>query len=267
MNSQIDFVKEICNEEKITVECLSHGYVIRLTKNNVSRHIFGSYWDLNSAASDRIACDKTACSVLLTRSKIPAITHELLYNPLRRAGWAGEAGAWARAANFFRKHNSKVVLKPNQGTKGQDIYLCESIPALEAAAQAIFASYPDAALSPYQEIESEYRIFYLNGNCHFAYGKAKGYSWQHNLSQGAVAFEISDEKKLARLKTLALKAANCIGITFATIDIAETPRGDLSIMEINSGVQARQLLDQLPHLRPTIKKIYAEAIGLLHGLG
>jgi len=264
MNSQSDFIKEICAEEKIFFESLSHGYVMRLTKNNITRHIFGSYWDINSAASDRIACDKTACSVLLNKSGIPAIAHELLYNPLRRIGWAGKNGAWARAANFFKKHNKKVVLKPNQGTMGQDIYLCETMPELEAAAHAIFANYPDAALSPYQEIENEYRVFYLNGNCRFAYGKAKGYTWQHNLSQGAVAFEISDKEKLTDLEKLATCAANCIGITFATIDIAESLSGELCIVEINSGVQARQLLEQLPHLRPIIKDIYNAAIKLLH---
>ncbi|MDR0272175.1 MAG: ATP-grasp domain-containing protein [Clostridiales bacterium] len=260
MNYQIDFINEICAEENIRVEKLSHGYVLRLNKNEVARHIFGSYWDMNSAASDRIACDKTACSNLLIRNKIPAIIHELLYNPLRRPGWAGKNGAWARAAVFFKKYNQKVVLKPNQGTKGQDIFLCTSMPELEAAAQAIFANYPDAALSPYREIQNEYRVFFLNGNCCFAYGKAKGDSWQHNLSQGAVAFELSDNTKIENLNALAIRAANCIGISFSTIDIAESPNGELAVMEINSGVQARQLLEQLPHLRPTLKKIYKEAV-------
>jgi biotin carboxylase len=265
MNNQCDFVKEICTEENILFEPLSHGYVMCLTKDGVTRHIFGSYWDINSAASDRIACDKTACFILLQKSGIPAIAHELLYNPLRRPGWAGKNGAWERAAAFFKKHNQKVVLKPNQGTKGEDIFLCKTMPELEAAAQAIFQNYPDAALSPYREIENEYRIFFLNGNCRFIYGKASGFSWQHNLSQGAVAFEIPDDEKekINTLKILATRAANCIGITFATIDIAETPDGELAVMEINSGVQARYLLEQLPHLRTIIKNIYAEAVKLM----
>lgn len=262
MNNQSDFINEICNEEGILLESLSHGYVMRLTKNS-ARHIFGSYWDINSAASDRIACDKTACSSLLKKSEIPAIEHKLLCNPLRYIGWAGKDSTWVRALNFFKKHDSKVVLKPNQGTKGEDIYLCETIPVLEAAAHAIFTKHFDAALSPYNEIETEYRVFYLNGNCRFVYGKAKGYTWQHNLNQGAVAFETSDPTKLAQLEKLATQAANGIGITFATIDIAESLSSGLAIMEINSGVQARQLLEQLPHLRPVIKNIYKDAIQML----
>lgn len=263
MNNQIDFIKEVCAEEGILLESLSSGYMLRLTKNGASRHIFGAYWDLNSAASDRIACDKTACSMLLSKSGIPVIAHELLYNPLRRVGFAGKKGSWAQAANFFKKHGGKVVLKPNRGTKGQDVYLCETISELEAAAHAVFQNHPDAALSPYREIENEYRVFFLNGSCCFVYGKAKGYTWQHNLSQGAVAFEVFDEKIIAELFSLAKRAAECIGITFATIDIAETLNGELAVMEINSGVQSRQLLEQLPHLRPVIKNIYADAVRIL----
>ena len=134
---------------------------------------------------------------------------------------------------------------------------------LETAAHAIFLNHPDAALSPYYEFEHEYRVFFLNGKCFFTYGKAKGYSWQHNLFQGAVAFEVSDKNKLDRLQKLAIRAADSINITFATIDIAELSTGEPAIMEINSGVQTGQLLEQLPHLSPIIKNIFHEAVKLL----
>lgn len=243
-----DFVAEICAEEALSLDFLSRGYVLRLTKNGVSKNIFGSYWDINSAASDRIACDKTACFLLLSREKIPAVAHELL---------SSRIDTWARAKKFFNTHK-KVVLKPNQGTKGQDIFLCGTWDELKSAAHAVFAKHNDAALSPYIEIENEYRVFFLNGECKFCYGKSKGDSWMHNLSQGARAFECAGD--CDAIKNLAVRAADCIGIKFATIDIAAFPDGEHAVMEINSGVQARQLLEQLPHLRPVIKGIYAEAV-------
>ena len=173
MNKQSDFVKEICKEKSILCESLSQGYVLRLTRGGFSRHIFGSYWDINTAAADRIACDKTACYLLLEAGGVPAILHELLYNPLHRLEWAREEGELVYAVEFFKRHNKKIVIKPNKGTKGQDIFLCQTIPELEAAAYSIFMNYPDAALSPYREIENEYRVFYVNGSCRFVYGKAK----------------------------------------------------------------------------------------------
>lgn len=256
-NTQSDFVREICAEESISLNFLSQGYVIKLTKDDENAHIFGSYWDINSAAADRIACDKTACFLLLSRGGIPAVSHEL-FSALR-----GEtAASWARAEEFFDTHK-KVVIKPNNGTKGMDIFLCDNLPALEAAASEIFTKYHDAALSPFVEIGNEYRVFFLCGQALFVYGKTRGdsRSWQHNLSKGALAFEVADDAdNCDAIKNLAIRAADCIGINFATIDIAVLSDGSLAVMEINSGVQARQLLEQLPHLRPTIKGIYAEAI-------
>ncbi|MCL2839710.1 MAG: ATP-grasp domain-containing protein [Defluviitaleaceae bacterium] len=264
-NTPRTFIKEICAEEGYHFEGLSQGYVLCITKDGISRHIFGPYWDLNSAAADRIACDKTACSTLLQNNNIPAIEHALLYNPLFLGEWADEEGVLSRALRYFEKHNRKLVIKPNKGTKGEDVYYCDTIHGLECAIQSIFKIHPDAALSPYVEIKTEYRVFYLNGKSHFAYGKKKGKSWQHNLSQGATAFEIppnseQNKKRLADLENLADRAAKCIGINFATIDIAESTSGERAIMEINSGIQARLLVDQHPHLRHTVKKIYSAAI-------
>jgi len=265
MNAPRDFVKEICAEEGIDLKLLSKGYVLRLTKNNTSRHIFGAYWDINSAAADRIACDKTACYTLLNDSGIPAIAHILMYSPLRLGEWADPNGTWTQALNYFKSCDNKLVVKPNKGTKGEHVYYCNTVHALECAVQAIFETYPDAALSPYQEIETEYRVFHLNGKCLLAYGKTKGVTWQHNLSQGAKAFEIPEnspgnKERLAKLANLANRAAKCVNINFATIDIAESPAGEMSIMEINSGIQARLLIEQHPHLRDTVKGIYSEAI-------
>jgi len=265
MNAQRDFIKEVCTELNILLESFSQDYVLRLSKDGVTRQIFGAYWDVNSAAADRIACDKNACYTLLKNSNIPAIPHELFFNPQRRMGWAGPEGTWSHALRFFNSTGASAVLKPNQGTRGMDVYYCDSIPLMEAAAQTIFASYPSCAISPYVDIETEYRVFYHMGTCLFAYGKKAGDTWQHNLSQGAKAFELpaksaADKMKLSALHSLATRAAKCVGINFATVDIAEEPSGKLMIMEINSGVQAKLLLDQLPHLRPIVKSIYAKAI-------
>ena len=260
MNTQQDFINEICAEENIAVESLSKGYILRLAKNGITCNIAGPYWDINSAASDRIACDKYGCYIVLNQNGIPAIEHELIFNPLRRGDWAGTEGVWTKVLAYFNAHNQKIVVKSNQGWGGHDVHYCETPAALEQAVHEIFAKYPDAALSPYHEIKTEYRVFYFQGQTPLAYGKTKGEDWKHNLAHGAKAFELADEKLLASLKSLAARAASCIGITFATIDIAELETGELSVMEINAGVQARFLADQHPHLRSTIKNIYTQAI-------
>ena len=95
------------------------------------------------------------------------------------------------------------------------------------------------------------------------YVKTKGDDWKHNLSQGAKAFEVNNGGLRATLAELAVKAANCININFATVDIAAMENNELAVMEINSGVQAQLLLEQMPHRMGTIRAIYADAIGAM----
>jgi hypothetical protein len=230
---------------------------------DLTRHIYGNYWDLNTAAADRLACDKCGCYTLLSTSGIPAIEHTLVYNAVVRGDWMGNEGTFLTTLDYFKRHNRRIVIKPNQGTQGRDVYLCETPLAVENALLTIFTTEPDAVLSPYVEIRTEYRVFCLTGQAFFVYGKTPGESWKHNLAGGAMAFEVTDANLQAQLSDLALRAARCICITFASVDIAQLADGTLKVMEINSGIMANHLLVQLPHLRPTIKNLLAEAMNLL----
>ena len=261
MNIRNKLINEICKEKDIFIQYLSQEYILRLTKDNIIRHIFGPFWDLNSAAADRLACDKCGTYTMMHNVGIPAIEHVLMFNPLRRAYLMTQSGTMSKALKYFEANNRQVVVKPNEGAQGRDVFYCDTYMSLEQSIQTIFLTEPDVALCPYHSIYTEYRAFYLNGRIHYIYGKTKGNNWKHNLSQGANAFEVNDGNLRAKLADLAIKAAKSININFATIDIASLENNKLAVLEINSGVQAQHLLEQLPHRRKTIKSIYCEAIG------
>lgn len=301
MDTFTELILEICTDEGIDCRLFSHGWIYRLEKNGRVRHIIGRHFDLNPAAADRIACDKYACATLLDAGGIPVIPHEMLFNPLIRTNWIGEEGEWDRALRFFNDHGRRVVVKSNTGWQGRDVYLCDSAKAMERASHIIFQNEPNVCLCPFYEIEHEYRVFYVNGECPFVYGKERAFvtgdgqtslaalaelldinsdslrfpcevsfvppkgervcvSWKHNLSNGASAFEVDDPVLLSELTTLSKRAAQCINIVFATVDIARLPSGKLTIMEINAGVTATKLLEQHPHRRDKVKSIYAGAL-------
>jgi len=260
MNIRNDILNEICKERGIQIEYLCQKYILRLTKGDITRHIFGPYWDINSAAADRLACDKAACYAVLASCQVPAIEHKLFFNPLHRAYLLDDEGNMPNALAYFDSIGAKAVAKPNLGAQGRDVYYCASPKSLEHAMHTIFLSEPDVAICPYHEIYIEYRVFYLHGKAIYIYGKMKGETWKHNLSQGAKAFEVSDTSIKEKLAKLAVKGAKAIDINFATIDIASLENNKLAILEINSGVQAQHLLEQLPERRITIKGIYDEAI-------
>jgi glutathione synthase/RimK-type ligase-like ATP-grasp enzyme len=255
-------ITEICAEEGIGCKILSYGWLIELSRSGQTRHIIGRHFDVNPAAADRIACDKYACYTVLNSAGIPAFEHALFFNPLRRAHLI-RGGEFERAESFLRQHK-KIVVKPNAGWQGRDVFLCGTSKELENALCVIFQSEPDACLCPFYEYEYEYRVFYVDGICRFAYGKARPpHEWRHNLSNGASAFEITDEALRGRVEALAARAARQIGIAFATVDIARL-NGDndsLSVVEINSGITANKFLEQKPGYWRQIKKIYSEAIG------
>ncbi|MCL2372441.1 MAG: ATP-grasp domain-containing protein [Defluviitaleaceae bacterium] len=264
--TQKSIIADICKELGIELKSLSHDYVFRLYSGGKTRHILGALWDINTAAADRIATDKCACYTIMDGQGVPAIPHLLLNNPLLRRAWqenTSATGVWAEALAYYNDFGKKVVLKPNQGSRGLDVYFCQNIPKMEAALHTILATNPAAAICPLIDIAAEYRVFFLDGVCHFTYGKKAGENGKHNLSQGATAFELADPQLTSQLYALAASAAQAINIKFATVDIAQTATGELSIMEINSGVQANQLIQQLPHLIPTIKKLYTHAVEIM----
>jgi len=260
MSIRNELLNEICIEQNIKLEYLADDYILCLSKGDQLRYILGPYWDINSAAADRLACDKAGCCTMLKIAGISAIEHEAIYNPLRWPYLIDHKGTMSKAIAFFEANRNKIVAKPNQGSQGKDVYFCGSVLSLEQAIQTIFITEPDVALSPYYEIQTEYRVFYLNGRTHYMYGKTKGNNGKHNLSQGAKAFEVMNSDLKLKLSELAIHAAKAININFATIDIACLEKNELAVLEINSGVQAQLLLKQLPHHRQTIKSIYAEAI-------
>ena len=260
MSIRDELIKEICNENGITIQHLSQDYILRLTKGERVRHIFGPYWDINSASADRLACDKAGCYIVMESAGVHAIEHIIIYNPLRWAYLLEDKGTMLDLVAYFEANNRRIVAKPNQGAQGHGVRYCDTLLSLERAVQTTFLTEPAVALSPYHEISTEYRVFYLNGRAYYMYGKTKGDDWRHNLAQGAKAFEVNDDVLQAKLADLAVQAARSIDINFATIDIALLENDALAIMEINSGVQAQYLLEQLPHKRDTVKSIYANAI-------
>lgn len=262
-----DFITEICKEEGIQLSILSEGYICRLTKDGHTRHVMWSNWDINPATADRIACDKAASYIVLSESNVPAIPHFIINHPHRRRGWTGAHGAWSQALALFEKYK-KVVVKPNNGTNGNDVYLCTTVQELEGAVHAIFETCPAIAISPYFDIVTEYRVFYINGNCPLVYGKkpAEG-NWQHNLNQGATAFLLEPtDPRIPEIKKIAQAAAQAININFATIDVTLAADGAYRVMEINSGVQARQLVAQHPEVQPVVKDIYKQAVLGMFGI-
>lgn len=85
-------------------------------------------------------------------------------------------------------------------------------------------------------------------------------SWKHNLSNGAEPVIVENDENLEKIKEIAIKSANAIGIKFATVDIACTVEKDLTVVEINGSVCMNKFTELVPNGYQIAKEIYSKAI-------
>lgn len=164
---------ELCEEMNIRLEKLSYNdWVLQLSKDDKIRHIIGYRFDLNSEAAGNIACDKAATYQVLNSKKIPAVEHEILFNPVTRSKYLSNVGNCGIIEKYFSMHKS-VVIKPNDGSEGNGVFLCNTMKDAEFAINKLFRTKDTVCICPYYDIVTEYRTFYLNGHVLLIYGKEK----------------------------------------------------------------------------------------------
>lgn len=171
-NSQRPFVKiikEICSENNIELASFSYDWIFQLSKSEKTAHIFGYQFGNNSATSQLICADKCATSDILLFNGVPAVKHDFFMSPTN-INYVGVSGNWERILKLLREHG-KVVCKANEGSGGGSVYLASTQFELERAAHKIFSHSRTMAVSPFYEIEKEFRTVVLDGKVMLIYSK------------------------------------------------------------------------------------------------
>ncbi|MDR0985361.1 MAG: ATP-grasp domain-containing protein [Mycoplasmataceae bacterium] len=232
-NQLLKIIKDLSKEMNFKVNTFCDGWVIQLTKNKQHRYIYGYNFDINNSASSRLCDDKSALFELLNKNHISSVPHFYFMNP--NSPWFIKSNWQLKIKQLFSKYK-KIVIKPNNGTGGNDVYLTTSESQLHKYVSNIFSKHDSLAVSPYLEIKNEYRLIVLNNKVLLTYKKDRQHNeWRHNLQLGAKPQIISDNKILNKLTPIALKVINLINISFCSIDIVEV-ENKYYILEVNSGV-------------------------------
>lgn len=163
-------IQALSLEFDVTIESLSSDWIYRLTRGGNSRFIFGYDFDLNSAATHLIAKDKSALSDILALDDIPRVEHRLFHHPNMRA-YVPHAGNWAELVGYFKSTGFDAVCKPNTGTGGNDVSRVRNQLQLEEIVHALFDKGRSLAVSPYVDIDTEYRVILLDRECLLMYRK------------------------------------------------------------------------------------------------
>jgi len=294
-----ELIKEICNELDIKYTILSKDWVIKLEKDNISKYIVGNKFDLNGHGIGKIMDDKYAFYDVVNNLSIPICTHHIFYASDNNNEYAIGCNKYEEVLEYFYKYQNNIVLKPNRGSKGGNVYHITNEKDISKILDILFKNNYSISLCPYYEIKNEYRIIVLNNQVKLIFKKIKPvvygngintvkelfmklnpyyfndielpntlidkdkeyiYDWKFNLSKGGIASFDIDLLLKDKLSKLALDVSNKVGITFASIDIIELYDGSLKVLEANSGVTINKCTNFLPNGYQIAKDIYKEAI-------
>ena len=161
-------IKEVCSEENIELSAFSYDWVFSMKKEGKFRYILAYHFDLNTAAVQAICKDKSAASDILSHHGIPCVLHSIFMSP--SSGYTPKEGNGKYLHALLDKYG-KIVCKPNEGASGTNVFAVSTGAELEAAADKIWKTAQSMALSPYYDIEKEFRVIVLNGEVKLIFSK------------------------------------------------------------------------------------------------
>lgn len=258
----LKLIDEICKEKGIEVNYLSYGWIRELKKNGKIRHIVRNTFDLNTASCYDILNDKYATYEVLKHHNISVITHYVIFNSSieGREEFAGNLSE--EVAEIFKKiGKDTVVVKANTSSEGKHVYKVNSKEeATEIIKQLFKDKFSSVSICPFEEIECEYRVVFLDNEILYVYKKIAK-DWKHNLSNGAsLVTDLENDEKLEEVKELALRAGEVTNSRFTTIDISKKTNGEIFVMEINASVCMSKFMEKAENGRQIAKSIYEKAI-------
>jgi glutathione synthase/RimK-type ligase-like ATP-grasp enzyme len=165
-------IKELAAEQDYQLASFSQDWILRLVKDGVARHIFGYNFEINSATAQLTAGDKAAVSDLLAHLGVPHVEHRIFLHP-RLSGYVSSQGNWPAMLAYAQQVGYPLVAKPNTGTGGEGVSRVDNPADLERTTTALFQLHRSICLSPFLDLEQEYRAVMLDGECELLYTKRR----------------------------------------------------------------------------------------------
>ena len=156
-------LKEICDENNIKFNVISNGWVMVFEKESKVRILAGYKFDLNKNGISNVFDDKFATYELLKLYDVPVVEHKLLYGLYNMEKYATNYKNYNYLLNYFYENNNNIVIKKNNGTCGNDVYHITNINELKKIFEMIKMSKLSYSMSPFYNIENEYRTIVLDG--------------------------------------------------------------------------------------------------------
>lgn len=293
MKTFIEIINQIGEELGIKVTHLVDNWLTILEKDGQIHYITGYKFDLNNHGIGNIMDDKGLFHDLLVLKKLPVIEQKNIYKKYDVT----------KVLDYFYEHNHHLIVKGNMGTCGNCVYLINDGHELLEKLDYLLGLQDSISISPYYDIENEYRVIILNNEARVVYGKIKpvvigdgihtigelssdfnSYFLKHkpsnseyipredehveidfrfNLSNGAILFTNIETNLKKQIVDLALEVASKCQIIFGSIDIIYTKNHQLLVLEANSGVMMNNYIKLCPNGYNDAYNVFYDAIALM----
>ena len=247
-----------------------NGYKLTRVIDNVyefkkgSKRVYtrGKNFGLNTALSTMLCKNKAQTFEILRREKVKAVPHYEIYQPYRYAIFGDQVKRnKKRIEAVIKKEGLPLVLKPAEGSRSENVSLVYNKRQINKKIKDLFLTENELVLAPFREIKHEYRCVVMNNKVELIFDKVKPVRVRKKKLVFGVTPEIIKKgaKGYTKLETLAKRAAKALKVDFATVDIIETEKEGLEILEINSNVCLGHFGNKNKEYYEKAKSIYKKA--------
>lgn len=292
MNYIQSVIKEICDSKNIKFNLVSKDWIMILEKESKIRYIVGYKFDLNNHAVGEICDDKYALFDTLKHFDIPVADYFILFKNYDKntvldyfknnnydvvvksnTGTCGNDMYHIKnetelfeSINKLLSKNFSISISPYYNIKCEYrtivlngkvlLFYGKKKPiVIGNGKETIYELLCKFNKQYFEKIEEKEELTRILDN-----NEIYQYNWQFNLSKGASAFYVEDEKLKNKVCELALRTAEILNLKFASIDIIELDTKEILVLEANSGVMMENISKILPDGKLITKKIYEEVV-------
>lgn len=167
-------ISELCHEHDIKLDILHEGRIRILSLNGKERVIWSKKFEINSVTATKIADNKSSTYEVLKHNNIPCVSHKRFTCHYENRNCYLDENSFQLLCHDLEKYR-ELVLKPENGYEGNDVYRCSCIEDLFLIFKNLQKPYNFICSSPYYSVKAEYRTIYLNGKALLSYEKKLPY--------------------------------------------------------------------------------------------
>ncbi len=169
----VRIVREIADKHGWKVQTYSDDWVIEISNNVTRTYIYGYVLPNNNASVNYLAKDKSAMYDLLNQHNIPAVEHKYYLGDI--SAREGRFVCDMPAILGYLARYGTIVIKDNVGTGGRGVYKASSKAEVEEILDQYATDFESISVSPYLDIDAEYRVIVEDGKCRLAYEKERAF--------------------------------------------------------------------------------------------